>query len=110
MLNNTEIKSINAMKDFFSGKGITLYKALLFGSRARGDNQNDSDYDFLFVTEEEINSASKRRLKAELQKELIRQNALLPMDLLIKSFSIFQDEILSPYNISYSANMEGVKI
>ncbi|MFW5850956.1 MAG: nucleotidyltransferase domain-containing protein [Bacteroidota bacterium] len=45
-------------------------KVLLFGSRARNDNSNDSDYDFLIITKETIDIRRKRTLKSLLRREL----------------------------------------
>lgn len=58
-------------------------RILLFGSRARKDNSNDSDYDFLIITQETIDVPRKRSLTSLLRKEL----ALLkiPADIFIQS-------------------------
>ncbi len=38
----------------------------LFGSRARGDAREDSDWDFLVLTDQPVNGSSKRRLRYHL--------------------------------------------
>ena len=38
----------------------------LFGSRARGDAREDSDWDFLVLTDEPVDRAFKRRLRDHL--------------------------------------------
>ncbi len=58
-------------------------RILLFGSRARRDNSNDSDYDFLIITKETIDVRKKRTLKSILRKELARFK--IPADILIQS-------------------------
>jgi len=37
-------------------------KIILFGSRARGDYKEDSDWDFLIIVNEELNRKEKRAI------------------------------------------------
>jgi len=62
-------------------------RILLFGSRARKDNTNDSDYDFLVITRETLDIHKKRTLSSMMRKELARFK--IPADILIQS----EDEI-----------------
>ncbi|MCF8363798.1 MAG: nucleotidyltransferase domain-containing protein [Prolixibacteraceae bacterium] len=58
-------------------------KVLLFGSRARIDNNLDSDYDFLVITKEKVDIRKKRTLKSLIRKELAKYK--IPADILIQS-------------------------
>jgi len=58
-------------------------RILLFGSRARKDNTNDSDYDFLVITRETLDIHKKRTLSSMMRKELARFK--IPADILIQS-------------------------
>ncbi len=69
-------------------------KIILFGSRARKDNSNDSDYDFLIITKETIDIRKKRTLKSILRKELAQLK--IPADILIQS----EEEINSKKDIT----------
>ncbi|ASB48857.1 nucleotidyltransferase domain-containing protein [Alkalitalea saponilacus] len=69
-------------------------RILLFGSRARRDNRDDSDYDFLIITKETIDIRRKRTLKSVLRKELAQLK--IPADILIQS----EDEINSKKEIT----------
>jgi predicted nucleotidyltransferase len=62
-------------------------RILLFGSRARKDNRDDSDYDFLVITKDTIDIRKKRTLKSMMRKELAKFK--IPADILIQS----EDEI-----------------
>lgn len=62
-------------------------KVVLFGSRARNENCNDSDYDFLIITPDTLDIRKKRALKSCLRKELARKK--IPADILIQS----EDEV-----------------
>jgi uncharacterized protein len=69
-------------------------KILLFGSRARRDNSDDSDYDFLVITKDTIDIRQKRTLKSLMRKELAKFK--IPADILIQS----EDEINSKKEIT----------
>ncbi len=69
-------------------------KILLFGSRARENYSNDSDYDFLVITKETIDIRRKRTLKSLLRKELAQLK--IPADILIQS----EEEINSKKEIT----------
>ena len=81
MINNNS-NSLSIIRDTVS-RLIPDSRVLLFGSRARQDNSQDSDYDFLIVTKETIAVSQKRTLKSILRKELARVK--IPADILIQS-------------------------
>jgi len=78
--NNSNILSIirETVRKFIPGS-----KILLFGSRARKDNNNDSDYDILVITKDTIDIRKKRTLKSLMRKELAKFK--IPADILIQS-------------------------
>lgn len=55
----------------------------LFGSRARQDYSEDSDYDLMIVTENEHESKELRLLKAMIRKKLAQNR--IPADIIIQS-------------------------
>ena len=92
MINNNS-NSLSIIKDT-ANKIIPDCRILLFGSRARGDNTNNSDYDFLVITNETIDIRKKRTLKSMLRKELALFK--IPADIMIQS----EDEINSKKEIT----------
>lgn len=56
---------------------------LLFGSRARQDYTEDSDYDLLIITNQELSIQEKREYKAKIRKLLAKEK--IPVDILIQS-------------------------
>ncbi|HLP47580.1 MAG TPA: nucleotidyltransferase domain-containing protein [Candidatus Kapabacteria bacterium] len=40
-------KAVHVIREIFSGKNLKIEKIIFFGSLARGDYKNDSDWDFL---------------------------------------------------------------
>lgn len=63
-------------------------RILLFGSRARPDYSDSSDYDFLIITKETIDIHKKRFYKSLLRKKLAKHK--IPADILIQSESELQ--------------------
>jgi len=58
-------------------------RVLLFGSRARSDYSEDSDFDFLIVTKKTFDVKQKRSYKSLLRKRLATYK--IPADILIQS-------------------------
>lgn len=58
-------------------------KVMLFGSRARKDNSEESDYDFLVISKTTLDIQTKRSLKSLMRKELAKYK--IPADILIQS-------------------------
>jgi len=63
-------------------------RILLFGSRARLDYSDSSDYDFLIITKDTIDIHKKRFYKSLLRKKLAKHK--IPADILIQSESELQ--------------------
>lgn len=81
MINNNS-NTLSIIREI-ANKILPDSRVLLFGSRARKDNCNDSDYDFLVITKETIDIRRKRTLKSMLRKELAQLK--IPADILIQS-------------------------
>ena len=83
-----------------------LSKIILFGSRARGDNRIDSDYDLIVVISEELSMKEKMSLASEIRRILAKFS--IPNDLLIKS----ESEIMRFSGVIgttlYNATREGI--
>ena len=73
----------NLATELFPGSRI-----LLFGSRARLDYSDSSDYDFLIITKDTIDIHKKRFYKSLLRKKLAKHK--IPADILIQSESELQ--------------------
>ncbi len=56
---------------------------LLFGSRARRDHSNESDFDFMIITPESHDEKEIRQIKSFLRKKLATNK--IPADIIIQS-------------------------
>ncbi len=66
-------------------RGIKVEKIILFGSRARGDFKENSDWDLLIIVSNEIDLKDKRKISKEIRIKLAE--IFIPCDVLIKSAS-----------------------
>ncbi len=78
MISSNEINIIkNALH------GIDYEKIILFGSRARGDNRNDSDFDLMIIFKNDLSREDRMKLFSIINKQLIKEG--LDCDILIRS-------------------------
>jgi len=76
--------------------GISFESIILFGSRARGDYNEDSDYDILIVTEETFPFKEKIRISEAVRDQVVKLH--IPSDIIIRSHEevdYFRDKINS---------------
>ena len=88
--------------------GIELEKVILFGSRARGDFIEESDYDILIIVKDRLNIKEKIRLTKQLRQKFAKEG--IDADIIIKSkdeIEYYRDKIGS---VIKSALEEGVAI
>ncbi len=100
--------ALRIIREIFTRKKIKIGKIIIFGSRARGDFNNDSDWDFLVIADKEIEIKEKHRLIIQIKRNLAKLG--IPNDIIIQSMSKFDSMKSFPGNISYAANSEGVTV
>ena len=84
-------------------------QVLLFGSRARGEFSEDSDYDLLIITGETFDPRTKMNWESKIRKALI--NALnMPFDVIIQSEKEVSEKKNLSRHIVYYAMKEAVEI
>ncbi len=96
------------IREVLSKNGFTVEKIILFGSRARGDYQEDSDWDLLVVIDKAIEFQEKKRITARIQRKLAEHR--IPNDIILKPASSFFEDKEIVGNISYFAAREGIEI
>lgn len=83
-------------------------EVILFGSRARGDNQYNSDYDILVVVQTSIDSHQRLQFQALIRKDLANQNILA--DIFVRSLIDIERKKNLPGHFLRSAMQEGVRV
>ncbi len=88
--------------------GIEVDKIILFGSRARGDYKEESDWDILIVTKEKIDWKKRKMFLSEIRRNLIAKD-IIPEVLLVDKGSFEKYKNLTGF-VYYWAEKEGVLI
>jgi len=98
-------KVVETIKGEVENSGARVLKIILFGSRARGDASEDSDFDFLVITDMDM----ERQAKWDLIIKIKRKLALfkIPNDILINSLREFEERKDNVGYVTYYAWREG---
>ena len=89
--------------------GVSVERIILFGSRARGDYREDSDYDILVVVKNKLSRKIKIDLLVNISSRLIDAiNA--PVDVIVVSETSWRKYRSAPGTVLYSASKEGVLV
>ncbi len=88
--------------------GVRVDRIILFGSRARGDYREDSDWDILIVTEEKLDKKTEEEFWLEVGRGLVKIG-------LIPEVIVSSKEELERYGkyygfVHYHALREGVPV
>lgn len=83
-------------------------RVLLFGSHARGEDDPQSDYDILVITEQPVDIRSKFALRTRIRKQLLERG--IRCDVLIQSEQEVQTKKGLPGHIVRSALRDGVPL
>jgi predicted nucleotidyltransferase len=83
-------------------------KIILFGSRARGEAREDTDYDILVVIDSD-DRGTRRKLWRSAHKRLVR-SLKSSIDLILTSLGYWKEYKDVPGTILYSAEKEGVPV
>lgn len=89
---------------------IALENIILFGSRAREDFNNESDYDILIIVKEDINIKEKRELRTKISVALHNDIKFVPFNIIVKSLKSYEQEKDVVNTISKVATLEGVEL
>ena len=105
-------KNIKKIREIIQSKAainnLLIKKIILFGSRARMDNDDDSDFDILIVVSRDIGVEEKIAFFKDINNALA--NERIPSDIMIKTENEFVALSGQVGTISYEAVKEGVTI
>ncbi|MCD6257885.1 nucleotidyltransferase domain-containing protein [Candidatus Aerophobetes bacterium] len=87
---------------------VKSLKIILFGSRARGNYKEDSDWDCFVIVEGELDRGKKREITARIRMELARLK--IPNDIIIQSSTTFEKRKNDVGYLTYYVLKEGVEI
>jgi predicted nucleotidyltransferase len=101
-------EAVETIKKVIEEKDIAVLKILLFGSRARGDFNVDSDWDFFVVIGDEISREEKVDITVEIKRKLVKLR--IPNDIIIASVSEVEKRSEDLGDIVYYALKEGIEV
>jgi len=88
--------------------GFKVKVIILFGSRAKGNEKKDSDWDFYVFINKDIEFKTKRKLVGNITMKLIEKN--IPADVLIQSEKVIKERENDPGYLTYYVLKEGIII
>jgi predicted nucleotidyltransferase len=88
--------------------GVVVDRIILFGSRARGDNRDDSDFDIYVVVDNELEFSDMMNIFLKIKRGLAKLH--ISNDVIIRSRDIFEKNKTCIGFISYYVNKEGMDI
>ncbi|ADC65713.1 DNA polymerase beta domain protein region [Ferroglobus placidus DSM 10642] len=89
--------------------GIEVEKIILFGSRARGNHKEDSDWDILIVTKKKLNKDEFWKFYSHLNEKLI-STLDSPVDVILVDTKEFSEKSRYRGFLHYWAEREGVVV
>jgi len=84
---------------------VVVERIIFFGSRARGDNREDSDFDIMVLTKKNMEFRDKQILLTKIKRVLAFEE--IPNDIIFYSEKYFNEVKMFPGNIGYYINKEG---
>lgn len=88
--------------------GYEVERIILFGSRARGDYKEGSDWDFFVVIDKNISKEDMKMILRNIRRRMAVNN--ISNDIVIKSKDIYKNQKNDTGFLSYYVNKEGVNI
>lgn len=92
----------------FQKSGVNALQILLFGSRARGDFDNCSDWDFFITADKDLTFDERREIAGRIRWRLAR--AGLASDVIIRSASAVSKARYNTGCLAYYVFKEGIAL
>ncbi len=89
-------------------EGVEIRRVILFGSRARGDYGDESDWDLLIVIGGSLYRGVVRRIQNRVYRELAEKGLYCDVIIVSEEYYIKHKDTIG--TVAYYANLEGVPI
>ena len=107
---STKREVVGKLKGILEEIGIEYSNILLFGSRARNNFGEESDWDFMIILKENIDPKEKRGLWYKIYRRFHDHFPLISVDIILKDEQSFEDEKRVANTISNEVYLEGIKV
>ena len=98
-------KAIQIIKEIIENRGLKVLRIILFGSRAKGNAKEDSDWDFLVIVDKDLDRKKKWDIIIKIKRKLAELK--IPNDIIINSIREFEEKKDNVGYITYYALREG---
>jgi len=100
--------AIKTIEEAIGSKGLKVKKIMLFGSRARGNPREDSDWDFFVIVDKKLGFNEKWDIIDEIKIKLAKLK--IPNDIILKSEDEVEESKDDNGRITYYALKEGIEL
>jgi predicted nucleotidyltransferase len=100
--------AIKTIEEAIGSKGLKVKKIMLFGSRARGNPREDSDWDFFVIVDKKLGFNEKWDIIDEIKIKLAKLK--IPNDIILKSEDEVEESKDDIGRITYYALKEGIEL
>ena len=108
-MNNKNI-IVQKLKDILKDLNVVYSKIMLFGSRARDESNEDSDWDFLIILKKPIQVEAKKELWYNIYHQFHQYFPLISVDIIIIDAKSFEEEKNIVNTISNEVYVEGIEV
>lgn len=104
-----ETRILKVIKEEIEKNGLKVLKVILFGSRAKGEAKEDSDWDFFIVINEEIDFKTKKEIISSIYKKLVEE-LNDDFEIVITSLRKFNEAKNVVGTLSYEVEKDGMLV
>lgn len=104
-----ETRILKVIKEEIEKNGLKVLKIILFGSRAKGEAKEDSDWDFFIVINEEIDFKMKKEILSSIYKKLVEE-LNDDFEIVITSLRKFNEAKNVVGTLSYEVEKDGMLV
>lgn len=101
-------KAIEIIREEIERRNVHIVEIFLFGSRARGDFDINSDWDFLVIVGDNLEREARWDIILSIKRRLAKLK--IPNDILITSVDEVKDKAKDVGDIIYYALKEGINV
>lgn len=105
---DTVEKATSVIREVLQDEAVQVEQIFLFGSRARGTGQPDSDWDLFVLTDRELTFTIRQRLTTKIKRKLAKLR--IPNDVLLKSSQKFHETKEYSGHLAYIVAQEGIPV
>ena len=107
---NTKREVVAIFKEILEEIGIDYSRILLFGSRARNDFGEGSDWDFMILIKDRIDLRERRGLWYKVYRRFHDHFPTIPVDIILKDEQSFESEKRVANTIANEVYLEGIEV